>query len=145
MCHSGNDQSRGNPCDPGSGNKYQREQDYRGHGPFPLFFERMYNSTLLESYRPNPLALGPQWLHSYDRAIRLDANTATVSRQDGKIFLFVLNGGVWTPDGDITDKLERLADGEETRPAGATPPPMATASRRTTSPESSSPSPTGRG
>ena len=71
----------------------------------------MYNSTLLESYRPNPLALGPQWLHSYDRAIRLDANTATVSRQDGKIFLFVLNGGVWTPDGDITDKLERLADG----------------------------------
>jgi len=104
-------QCRGNPCDPGSGNKYERELDYRGSGPFPLEFERAYNSTVLESYRPNPPALGPQWLHSYDRAVRLDADTATVSRQDGKVFFFVLDGASWVADDDISDRLERLTDG----------------------------------
>lgn len=99
-----------NPIEPGSGNKYQRELDYRGPGVFPLEFARTYNSAVLDGYRTSAPSLTSQWLHSYDREIRLDANTATVSRQDGKVFFFVLNGGVWVPDDDISDDLERLTD-----------------------------------
>jgi RHS repeat-associated protein len=99
-----------NPIEPGSGNKYQRELDYRGPGPFPLEFARTYNSAVLDGYRTGAPSLTSQWLHSYDREIRLDTNTATVSRQDGKALFFVLTGGVWVPDDDVSDRLERFAD-----------------------------------
>jgi RHS repeat-associated protein len=100
-----------NPIEPASGNKYQHEVDYRGWGAFPLEFARTYNSSVVVGYRNMAPALTVQWLHTYEREIRLDANTATVSRPDGKSFFFVLSGSTWVPDSDVADKLERLTDG----------------------------------
>lgn len=38
--------SCGNPISPGPGNKFQKENDYRGTGEFPLEFVRFYNSLM---------------------------------------------------------------------------------------------------
>ncbi|HTO47861.1 MAG TPA: RHS repeat-associated core domain-containing protein [Burkholderiales bacterium] len=99
-----------NPIEPGSGNKYQREIDYRGPGVFALELARTYNSAVVDAYRSSTPSLTSQWSHSYEREIRLDTNTATLSRQDGKTFFFVLSGGAWLHDDDVSDKLERLTD-----------------------------------
>jgi hypothetical protein len=56
-----------NPIEPGSGNKYQREVDYRGPGAFALEFARTYNSRVVDGYRTGAPALTVQWLHGYER------------------------------------------------------------------------------
>ncbi|MGH8613904.1 MAG: DUF6531 domain-containing protein [Gammaproteobacteria bacterium] len=55
----------GNPINLASGNKYQRDSDYRGTGPFPLVFERHYSSdaTLIATPLNTPV-LGERWLSS---------------------------------------------------------------------------------
>jgi hypothetical protein len=56
----------GNPCNVATGNKYEVETDFVGTGPFPLIFERHYNS----SNGVELAQLGGQWRHTYDRHIR---------------------------------------------------------------------------
>ena len=57
----------GNPINPATGNKYQREIDYNAGGSRPLAFERWYNSFSTTSG-----ALGKAWQHSFERRLRLD-------------------------------------------------------------------------
>lgn len=73
-----------NPINVGTGNKYQREQDYLGTGPFPLRFERHYNSAGGIETRH----VGEQWRHTYDRTVILGTGTATLNRADGRVLVF---------------------------------------------------------
>ena len=96
-----------NPINVGIGNKYQREQDYLGTGPFPLRFERHYNSVAGVKTRH----VGVQWQHTYDRTVVLDTGTATLDRADGRILEFQEVAGEWVGDPDVPGRLRRLADG----------------------------------
>ncbi|MFN9388007.1 MAG: DUF6531 domain-containing protein, partial [Betaproteobacteria bacterium] len=79
----------GNPCDPGTGNKYEEEVDYEASGPFPLRFVRAYNSVALETGSDG--SLGPGWesnhhgrLVSVSAAVSGTASTwAFLTRPDG--------------------------------------------------------------
>jgi RHS repeat-associated protein len=102
------------------GTQSQIETDYRGIGAFPLRFDRFYNSP--NSY-VSPLqadlavgALGKSpWSHTYSSRVAFASGggleTAYVWRPDGKVLYFTSIGGVWTPDADVNDRLERLTDG----------------------------------
>ena len=54
-----------NPVNPGTGNKFQVDEDYAGTGGHPLVFRRAYNSTGGALTR----GVGVRWQHYYDRAI----------------------------------------------------------------------------
>jgi YD repeat-containing protein len=97
----------GNPCDAGSGNKYQAETDYTGAGAFPLRFQRFYNSLV-----PHRTSIGENWTSSYSQNITLDSSglSAVVTRPEGKALTFTLQGNVWVPDADVTDRLTQLTD-----------------------------------
>ena len=97
----------GNPVNVGTGNKYQRERDSVGSGPFPLVFERHYNS-----YRGiESRLIGRQWLHTYDRILLLSGTTVTLQRADGKTLKFVEASNDWIGDPDVPGRLRRLVDG----------------------------------
>ena len=66
-----------NPINGATANKYEYQQDYIGAGPFPLSFERHYNSVTLIT---GPL--GANWRGSYERtlSISLDGSTVTEFR-----------------------------------------------------------------
>lgn len=96
-----------NPIHVGTGNKYQREQDYRGTGAFPLQLDRYYNSVAGVEVRN----IGEQWRHTYDRTVVLNVDIATVNRADGKALQFKDIGGNWFGDPDVAARLKRLTDG----------------------------------
>lgn len=99
----------GNPCNAGTGNKYQHELDYLGIGSFPLRGERIYNSRNVESDH-----WGSNWRGSYSRSVEFVTNgtisTANIKRFDGKQYTFNLLGSSWVTDGDLAGKLLRLTD-----------------------------------
>jgi len=96
----------GNPINQGTGNKYQTEVDYQGLGATTLVFKRYYNSTSVNG----DVHFGKNWRGFYDRSILAFNNSATVFRANGKSYEFNLSGTVWTPDVDVTDRLESLID-----------------------------------
>ena len=95
-----------NPIDGGNGNKFQTERDYVGAGPFPLLFERYYNSRF-DVHR----SLGQRWQHSYDRRITATNTVAYVIRSDGRALRFAASGATWRADADVSERLTRLTDG----------------------------------
>jgi RHS repeat-associated protein len=100
----------GNPCNPISGNKSQRETDYTGAGPFALRFQRFYNSVRVALSKP-----GADWRHTYDRSIHagpisLLGSEAQAARSDGQILTFSFIGGVWISDPDVRERLEEELD-----------------------------------
>ncbi|MBM4201402.1 MAG: RHS repeat protein, partial [Gammaproteobacteria bacterium] len=94
-----------NPIDGGNGNKFQTERDYTGAGPFPLVFERYYNSQFDSNG-----TLGPRWRHGYDRRIAATTATAYVFRPDGRALRFGSSGETWFADADVVERLVRLKD-----------------------------------
>ena len=100
-----------NPINIGTGNKYESQLDYTGNGPFPLIFERYYNSDLAA-------VGGPQlsnWRHTYDRSIVVNAPVASATsvsamRPDGSSLVFAQNGPGWSPDADVPDTLGQVFD-----------------------------------
>src|SRR5574340_243392 len=100
----------GNPINPGVGNKYQTDTDYRSSETSSLAFERSYNAGLIAQNNP----LGAKWRSSFDRAVTSFATTparATISRPDGKSYVFTLSSaGSYQTDADVTDTLVRLTD-----------------------------------
>lgn len=113
----------GNPCDAGSGNKYQREVDYAGVSVYPLHGERTYNSG---GASPSvvPTVWGSQWRGFNDRSISFVSNgtisTATAKRADGKSYYFNLTNGVWVGDADVVGNLVRLGVDASGNPIGWT-------------------------
>jgi RHS repeat-associated protein len=82
----------GNPCDIGTGNKYQKETDYRS-STLPLV--RHYNSLLNIN-----VGLGVGWTTAYHRHLELFGNSLRVRRADGRSEGFALTGGIWQGDPD---------------------------------------------
>ncbi|HYT16396.1 MAG TPA: DUF6531 domain-containing protein, partial [Burkholderiales bacterium] len=98
----------GNPINPFTGNKYQIETDYVGAGVYPLRFERYYNSNA----GGGSGRIGAKWRHTFDRAISASGASATVSRPDGKQFVFTQSGTVfapsWVAPADVMDRLTQI-------------------------------------
>ncbi len=96
----------GNPIDFGTGNKFQREADYRDFRSTPLEFVRYYNS-----FQSNTnLGLGYGWRHSYQRRLvavdaqgrsdltalpGADSERIKAVRDDGGVYVFRREGDVW--------------------------------------------------
>lgn len=105
----------GNPVSPGFGNKLEVERDYVGAGPFPLRFERVFNSA--QGARTNQPRIGTNWTHTYFRRVVFSGPTptnivlATVDRPDGRAWNFNLSAGVWVADQDVPERLELLSTG----------------------------------
>lgn len=100
-----------NPCNAGTGNKYQSGTDYSGSGQFPLRAERTYNSGGTTPSAVQSTVWGSQWRGNYDRSIGYASNgtisTATVRRAGGKQYYFNLSGTNWVGDADVVGTLVR--------------------------------------
>ena len=104
----------GNPINLATGNKYQKETDYTGAGPYPLRFARHYNSA-----SPPAGSLGSHWRHTYDRSLHFYTEgkgkhareAAAARRPNGRVYTFYLEGGQWLGDPDVRDRLEPTAEG----------------------------------
>ena len=97
------------------GNKYQREVDYTA-GPFPLRFERNYNSR--DAQIPGLTTGGATdvvgtWRHTYQRSIVTfsTGSKAAVYRPDGKIYVYRASGGNWVTDPHIVERLTQVTGG----------------------------------
>ncbi|HZS58216.1 MAG TPA: DUF6531 domain-containing protein [Gemmatimonadaceae bacterium] len=97
----------GNPVNPFTGNKYQIETDYAGAGVYPLRFQRYYNSNT----GTGSGHIGVNWRHSFDRSIAVSGTSVTVTRPDGKGFVFSQNGTDWVGPADIADRLVQTPSG----------------------------------
>ncbi len=100
----------GNPCNPISGNKFETETDYLSAGPFPIRFERFYNSN-----RAGVTVAGADWRHSYQRTIQAEPVTsegavADVGRASGQILTFTFSNGAWISDPDVQEQLTEVVD-----------------------------------
>ncbi|MDY6947413.1 MAG: RHS repeat-associated core domain-containing protein [Pseudomonadota bacterium] len=107
-------QGIGNPIDAATGNKYQREEDYRS-ADGTLEFARHYNSQLQAPAVTSAFvsALGSKWRSTYDRALRRSTSSAAIMyayRPDGRTFQFLQVDTQFVTDADITDRLEKLFD-----------------------------------
>ena len=109
--------SAGNPINPITGNKYQKEQDYLGGGPYPLVFERHYNSRRFVT----PGRLGPKWRHTFERSVEVvnvaGDPVARVYRPNGRILAYGRDAalGAWVADPDIVEVLEEVTDPQGVR------------------------------
>lgn len=89
-----------------TGNRFQSELDYSSAGPFPLIFERFYNSDAAGSGR-----LGSRWRHSFDRTLSLrNGISVKLVRADGKVLFFSKCGTQWCGAGDSKETLSYLLD-----------------------------------
>lgn len=108
----------GNPVNTATGNKFQREVDYRAADGQLLKFERFYNSAGLLYSKANSFGsdwfryMGRYWRHTYDRSIvevrSATLTTALVYRPDGRVYLFNFYNDQFHTDADIKDRLVRL-------------------------------------
>ena len=102
----------GNPCNAGTGNKYQSEVDYAGSGIYPLLLERVYNSGSTTPSSVETTVWGSRWRGVYDRSIAYATNgtisTATAKREGGKQYYFNLSGASFVGDADVVGKLVRV-------------------------------------
>jgi YD repeat-containing protein len=108
----------GNPITPGVGNKLQQELDYVGSGPYPLRFERVYNSfNVGTSAWSNQGGLPANWTHNYNRRLTLGGLSSgpvafvTADRPDGKVMPFARSGAVYVTDADVNLRLEQTVSG----------------------------------
>ena len=104
----------GNPCNPGTGTKFQQETLYRAAGNSPLTEQLSYNSwPLSDTSQTWKGAYGIGWKGHYERQIANFNWAAIAKRQDGRELEFRQppSGNVFVPDADVADGLERLVDG----------------------------------
>lgn len=105
----------GNPCNTGTGNKFQIENDYPAIGSGPTF-RRYFNSD-----PSTPLTrLGPGWRGEFDSKIEFSWSTtlaplysgpyrAYVHRPNGRIVVFDISGSAPQPvDPDTVERLEQV-------------------------------------
>ncbi len=99
-----------NPIQTASGNKHQVETDYVGTGPFPLVFNRTYDSQRTWLAVSPPMGIG--WTHRYLAHVAIlppqggsTLSEAVVYRPDGRIQRFNLAGTAWVSDADVSERL----------------------------------------
>lgn len=105
----------GDPINSAIGNKFAYEEDYSTPGS-PRF-GRYYNSRVFT----NVGSMGRGWRHNYSASLSFIPPVGNpllvfVHRPDGRAYQFVRINGVWTPDGDLNDKLSEVMndDGDVT-------------------------------
>ena len=106
--NNGQNCGKGNPCDPATGNKYQREEDIRA-GDGSLSLTRSYNSQLDAN-----LGFGFGWTSSLSskRLELLDATTIQIRQGNGRGEPFSKDAaGVWRGDADTQLILTQDASG----------------------------------
>jgi len=99
----------GDPIHTATGNAYRQDDDYAGSAW--LTFRRFYNSAIVAI----PAEMGPEWRHSFDRALQISGSPATsitLVRPDGKGELFKKVNGLWTTDPDVADVLTEIDDAQ---------------------------------
>jgi len=92
----------GNPCSPGSGNKFEFEQDYQSYQGF-ISLERSYNSL-----NPVDEGIGFGWSLNVFRKLGVDGLSPTelrVQQASGRSEKWTKVGGVWFGDPDSQLKL----------------------------------------
>ncbi|MBI1771445.1 MAG: RHS repeat protein [Burkholderiales bacterium] len=110
----------GNPINFATGNKRQTEIDYRSVVG-GLEFVRNYSSERPSKYLRNftgadvrdpapgiaTRAPGTGWQHNFHKNIIFQtiAPVATISRSNGEVMAFALNGGIWKSDADVNASL----------------------------------------
>jgi hypothetical protein len=97
----------GEPINVGTGNEFERVNDYQTVGENTLSFTRYYNS-LGDIYNPSTFAtsLGGNWRSSYDRYLKVSTPTMIMAeRADGQVPSFTWTGSTWTADSDVDIKL----------------------------------------
>ncbi|TAL40201.1 MAG: hypothetical protein EPN97_00550 [Alphaproteobacteria bacterium] len=93
----------GNPCNIGTGNKYETVTDYTTAGQNRLDFTRHYNSLATDN--TFAAALGPRWSSNYDRYLDISATSVAAQRPDGKILHFTQENGAWRTKSDVDISL----------------------------------------
>jgi YD repeat-containing protein len=93
------DRGKGNPCDAGTGNKYQREEDLRGGEGIPAFV-RHYNSHLNQN-----VGLGLGWTSSVHKKLEIYGANITLRRVNGRGELFTCTSSACTSDADTPFRL----------------------------------------
>jgi len=131
-CTAGDTAAVGNPCNAGTGNKYEHEVDHGGNAASALRFERFYNSV------PAPAGLfGAKWRSNFDRRLLVHSITSgetyqfpdnatlrrlgmqwptirsvALERPDGKTYWFSQwYGGAWQTEPDLDGTLSSTASG----------------------------------
>jgi RHS repeat-associated protein len=117
---------KGNPVDVANGNKFETETDYAGVGTSPIRFARTYNSLqgylalLYSGQSPTQPLLGAAgWSATYFQyllPVTVTDSTTTYNavyayRPDGRVLVFNLYNGVYSPDGDVADSLIQTVSG----------------------------------
>jgi YD repeat-containing protein len=117
---------KGQSVNVSNGNAYQTETDYVGGGANPLNFTRSYNSltgylrTFYAAGRPLASAvMGEAWSATYFQFLLPLAvtdgattyNTVYAYRPDGRVITFNEYSGVYSPDGDVVDRLVPISGG----------------------------------
>ena len=109
-----------NPINGATGNKYQLETDYVGGGPFPLKFQRYYNSTAVQTG-----AIGANWQSSYADSLAFSTQTRdtgilyqsqwvsvlSVQRASGVTYTFTRPSGSsapWAGDPDVNISIQNI-------------------------------------
>jgi YD repeat-containing protein len=104
----------GNPCNVGTGTKFQTEAVFRSGGSAQLVERLSYNSRLLsDTGLVSNGAYGKGWKGNYDRQVTVHNAVVIISREDGRELDFrpPASGNMYVPDADVSDRLERLVDG----------------------------------
>jgi len=96
----------GNPCNPATGNKYQREIDYSGAAT-GLSFVRHYNSQLGHVDQ----GLGYGWTHRFAPSLQVSPSQVVVHQSDGRAESFHRVNGTWQGDADSHLQLTRDGSG----------------------------------
>jgi RHS repeat-associated protein len=95
----------GNPCHPGTGNKYQREDDYTSPG---LHFSRHYNSGLATV----DVGLGFGWTSTFHKSVEKYVDgTVRVRSASGRSEPFRRVSSAWQADADSTSTLVESPSG----------------------------------
>ncbi len=117
---------KGDPVDVSNGNHYWAETDYAGVGTNPLKFVRSYNSLIARQVFSNSsLQIGEQfmgqagWTATYFQYLlpvsvtdsSTTYNTVYAYRPDGRVLAFNQYAGVYSPDGDVADRLVPVSGG----------------------------------
>jgi len=119
--------TKGDPIDVSNGNVYQSVVDYEGAGANALRFARSYNSLPDPILKDNPWMgfqfgsqiMGRGWTASYFQyltPISVSDSTGThssvyVFRPEGRVLVFSLYDGVYSPDADVPDSLIQTPSG----------------------------------